>query len=279
MANLDPIQIFIGTDEYQMIGAKVLAHSITSRTSAPVKIHYLSDYAAPSPQNPALRSKTGFSFTRFMIPQICGYEGRAIYLDADMLVFTDIAELWNWPMPDGVSLLYAEQPPERGRRPQYSVFLVDCAKARWDAKELMQKLDTGVYDYHSLVYEFSHMSADEKAMILPFRWNALEYYDSGETSLIHFTDMNRQPWVEPTNPNRDVFYAAVNAALDAGAVTLADINQAIDKGYIHPAFPKWIGRSKSSSFFRDLFWPAPYLRLLPVQHRILARLRRLPSLL
>ncbi|KAA0685038.1 glycosyl transferase [Neorhizobium sp. P12A] len=276
---MDPIQVFVGTDDYQMIGARVLAHSITSHTNSPVDIHYLNDYVAPVPKNPGLQSKTGFSFTRFMIPEICNYSGRAIYLDADMLVFSDIAELWNWQMDDGVSLLYADQPPERGRRPQYSVFVVDCAKARWDAKKLMRDLDDGKYDYNALVYEFSHMLDREKAKTLPFRWNALEYYDKASTSLIHFTDMNRQPWVEPTNTNGKIFYDAVNAAIDAGAIGIADIKQAIDQGYIHPAFLKWIGRSKSSNPFHDFNWPAPYFRLLPMHQRLIARFKRLPALL
>ena len=43
-------------------------------------------------------SRTGFSFSRFRIPQLCNWTGRGIYLDADMLVFTDIARLWQTDM-------------------------------------------------------------------------------------------------------------------------------------------------------------------------------------
>lgn len=273
-----PVRVFIGTDEYQMIGAKVLAHTLRRTSSLPLEIHYLSDYRAPEPSTPELKTKTGFSFTRFLIPEICGYEGRAIYLDADMLVFSDIAELWSWPMDEGVSLLYARQPEERGRKPQYSVFVVDCARARWDARALVNALDAGKLDYRSLVYEFDHMASLEKSMALPFRWNALEFYEAGETSLIHFTDMNRQPWVEPTNPNGHVFYAALRSALDAGNVSAEEIRDAVSKGYVHPALPAWVSLDGTTSFWRDLTWPAPYFRLLPAKNRLIARLKRVSAL-
>ena len=42
------------------------------------------------------RPRTPFSFQRFLIPELCGYSGKAIYLDADMQVFRDIRELWNY---------------------------------------------------------------------------------------------------------------------------------------------------------------------------------------
>ena len=45
---------------------------------------------------------------RFGIPSLTAYQGRAIYLDADMLVFNDIYDLWSMPMGDAKLLLQAE---------------------------------------------------------------------------------------------------------------------------------------------------------------------------
>ena len=41
----------------------------------------------------ALQS-TEFSFSRFLTPYLSGYEGWSIFMDCDMLVPRDIAELW-----------------------------------------------------------------------------------------------------------------------------------------------------------------------------------------
>src|SRR5690349_14189084 len=37
---------------------------------------------------------TQFSFSRFLTPWLCGYDGWAIFMDCDMLVLDDIARLW-----------------------------------------------------------------------------------------------------------------------------------------------------------------------------------------
>ena len=37
---------------------------------------------------------TDFSFSRFLVPYLCGYEGWSLFMDCDMLMLDDIAELW-----------------------------------------------------------------------------------------------------------------------------------------------------------------------------------------
>src|SRR5665648_266559 len=110
----DPIRIFVGADDYQLLGAKVLEASIKRRTKHSIQFQTMNDLSLPVPKDRKNRSRTGFTFTRFAIPELCGYKGRAIYLDADMLVFRDINELWTWPMETGVNLLYAQNPPGSG---------------------------------------------------------------------------------------------------------------------------------------------------------------------
>ena len=36
---------------------------------------------------------TEFTYTRFLVPYLCGYQGKAIFIDCDMLCLGDIAEL------------------------------------------------------------------------------------------------------------------------------------------------------------------------------------------
>ena len=36
---------------------------------------------------------TQFAFTRFLVPHLMGYEGRAVFMDCDMLVLDDIARV------------------------------------------------------------------------------------------------------------------------------------------------------------------------------------------
>ena len=55
------------------------------------------DLPIPLPKDEKNRPRTGFSFFRFAIPELCNYSDRALYLDADMQVFSDLAELWDIP--------------------------------------------------------------------------------------------------------------------------------------------------------------------------------------
>ena len=84
-----PIRIFVGATEAQMLAVKVLEHSIRRRASLSVDVQPIHRLAppAPAPRDPALRSRTPFSFQRFAVPGLMKRTGRALYLDSDMLVF------------------------------------------------------------------------------------------------------------------------------------------------------------------------------------------------
>src|SRR5688500_17656237 len=94
---MDPVRVFVGTDRSQALAVKVLEHSIKRHTDLPVEVTPMCDLPIRQPKDPRQGQRTGFSFSRFCIPQLAGYRGRAIYMDADMLVFKDIRELWEMP--------------------------------------------------------------------------------------------------------------------------------------------------------------------------------------
>lgn len=91
------IQVMIGFDRKEEISAHVLARSIQARASEPVSIGFVDLmqlrgwYQRPRDAT----QSTEFAFSRFLVPFICGYQGRAIFMDCDMLCRGDIAELWH----------------------------------------------------------------------------------------------------------------------------------------------------------------------------------------
>jgi hypothetical protein len=90
-----PVRVFVGTDRSQALAARVLEYSIKRRASMSVDVVPMCDLPVPTPRDSANRPRTGFSFARFLIPSLCAYRGRAIYRDADVLVFDDIVKLWS----------------------------------------------------------------------------------------------------------------------------------------------------------------------------------------
>ena len=81
----DTIKVFIGYDENETVAFHVLAHSIMRHASKPVEIvpvvksHMSAFYTR---ERSGLES-TDFSFTRFLAPYLCDYNGMSIDDEVD----------------------------------------------------------------------------------------------------------------------------------------------------------------------------------------------------
>jgi lipopolysaccharide biosynthesis glycosyltransferase len=237
------VDIFVGTDRSQLLAVAVLEHSILRHTRLPCRVTPLIDLNLPEPRDLRQSARTNFSFARFAIPELKNYQGKAVYMDADMLVFRDIASLWSLPF-DGAKIVIQEELPDAianaakhgapaKRKKQCAVMLMDCARARWNVRDIIAGLD-GRYSYEQLLYEMCILDEKEVRYGLPFAWNSLEHYDS-TTCLIHYTDMATQPWVSTQNRNGPLWMLEVRLMLATGALSLSNIQDEIALGYFRPS--------------------------------------------
>lgn len=229
-----PVRVYVGSQEAQMVPVKVLEHSIRKHTELPVEIFPLhhAHVEFPMPADVRNRPRTPFSFQRFYIPKLAGFRGRAIYLDSDMQVFKDIGGLWGIPF-EGADLLSAWDPGESGRRPQFSVMLLNCDALRWDLHEIVKALDRGDLTYETLMYEM-RIVANFRASIDP-SWNSLEEYEEGRTALLHYTDMTLQPWVSRDNPRGHLWVRDLIEAVDGGFIGRELVEAHVREGYLRPS--------------------------------------------
>lgn len=95
--NDDVIKVFIGFDQVESVAWHTMAHSIFSKSSRPVALIPVSlknlQGIYSRPRDP--KQSNEFSFTRFLTPYLSGYEGYALFFDCDMMLRTDIAEVFN----------------------------------------------------------------------------------------------------------------------------------------------------------------------------------------
>ncbi len=191
----DTIKIYVGTDPFMKKAEMALLKSLEKTTSGPWEVIWM-DYARGGiwsnwnigrpRRNPYPGQGWGTDFTcfRFAIPEANGFEGRAIYLDVDMILLKDIRNLFEHPMDKPVML------PEH-----WDVILYDCAKFKdldwWPKIEVMKPSGMMMNEYVKLLLKNDYVSFD-----LPEIWDCRdgEGYDPETTSLIHYTDMNTQPW-------------------------------------------------------------------------------------
>jgi len=261
-----PIKIYVGSMPEQMLSVKVLEYSV--KKYCPVEVEVIPLFAnnikIPFPKDKKNQPRTPFSFQRFLIPQLNGFKGKAIYVDSDMQVFSNIVQLWNVPF-NGAGLLAAYEVSDTGRKPQFSVMLLDCKALHWKIEDIVKKLDDGELNYETLMYEMK--VAKEIAAVIPGEWNSLEYYNEKETCLLHYTDMHRQPWLFKNNENGYLWVKALHEAIQKGFISLDDVKSEMKKGNIRPSLLWQLANTKFNCVGlpkvtdkMDRFFVPPHLR-------------------
>lgn len=228
-----PIRVFVGATPAQDIAVRVLEYSIRSRTPMDVEVVplYKAGLTVPEAKDPRNRSRTPFSFQRFLIPAAAGYRGRAIYLDSDMLVLDDLREVWTQPF--GEAEVAAIRTQAKDPTARFSVLLLDCDRLRWKVDEIVAALDSGALTYQQLMYEMNWGPRVE-GLVDP-RWNTLDAHEAGRTALLHYTDGPRQPWVSTEHPLGYLWVRELFAAIDAGFLSVADVEEAVRAGHTRPS--------------------------------------------
>lgn len=203
------IRVFIGYDKNETVAYHVLAHSILNRASKPVAITpltlgYLKDRTRAKATFWRERDEnqsTDFSYTRFLVPYLCNYQGRAIFMDCDMLCRSDVAELWDVVDENkAVSVVKHEYVPNTQKKFLGQIQTI-YAKKNWSSvmvfnNELCRNLTPGRVSEASgmHLHQFKWLSDDSLIGDLDPAWNHLvgEYIENPAAKLVHFTQGG--PW-------------------------------------------------------------------------------------
>jgi hypothetical protein len=168
------LRVFIGYDNRQPISYNVLQQSIFTRSSMPVSITPLVINQLPIKR----MGLTPFTYSRFLVPWLCGYKGVALFLDIDMLLLGDVAKLFELHNPR-----YAVQVSKNEKRFEWaSAMLFNCDKCRILTPEFIDNPNNN--GLHSIQW-----AAEEEIGSLPAEWNHLVGYDTprSDAKLVHYT--------------------------------------------------------------------------------------------
>ena len=91
------ISIFIGYDPREKIAYHALVQSIIENSSEPVSITPIAKKHLGKiyQRTRTVKESTEFSITRFLTPYLSSYEGWSIFMDCDMIVTSNIKNLWE----------------------------------------------------------------------------------------------------------------------------------------------------------------------------------------
>ena len=199
------INIFIGYDSKERVAYNVLSHSIIQNSTKPVAITpiALNNLKDDFVRERNALSSTEFSFSRFMIPHLMNYQGWALFMDCDMLMFEDISKLWR--MRDdskAIQVCKHDYTPKESKKFLGQV-QTKYEKKNWSSFMLMncKKCTTLTPDYVNKasgleLHQFKWLEGDHLIGDLPLEWNWLvgEYEYKENVNNIHYTKGG--PWFE-----------------------------------------------------------------------------------
>lgn len=195
MTNIIPV--FVGYDPREAIAYHVCANSIIRHASQPVSIIPLALNLFKDYTETHTDGSNQFIYSRFLVPHLMEYTGHAIFIDGDMIVRGDIAELWNLrdvckdvqvvkhDYQTRMSEKYLGSKNENYPRKNWSsVILWNCISFpnRKLTPEFVQNA-TGAE-----LHRFSWID-DDRIGALPPEWNWLpdEYGPNTDAKLLHYT--------------------------------------------------------------------------------------------
>lgn len=192
------IRVFIGFDPRETAAFSVLSHSIHAHASEPVSITpvMLSQLGALYHREHNPLQSTEFSFSRFLVPHLSGYEGWSIFMDCDMVMQDDIARLWA--VRDE---RYAVMCVKHDHQPKEDTKFLGAVQTRYQKKNWSSvmlfnnaRCRALTPDYVNSasgleLHQFKWLASDDEIGSIPPRWNHLVDYNppDPDAALIHFT--------------------------------------------------------------------------------------------
>lgn len=195
------IKIFIGFDHKEIIAYNVLQHSINARATlpisiTPININHIKNIFTRERNN--LQS-TEFSFSRFLVPYLCNYEGWAIFMDCDMMVIDDIKNLWD--LRDDK---YAVMCVKHEHKPKEDIKFLNQVQTQYEKKNWSSVMLLNSSKCKSLtpdyvnnasgldLHRFKWLESEELIGEIPPKWNHLVDYndnqDISKISNLHWTE-------------------------------------------------------------------------------------------
>ena len=192
-------RVFIGFDSKEVVAYHVLCQSILDHASVPVSFVpiALNNLGGIFTRERNQLQSTEFSFSRFLVPYLSGYEGWSLFMDCDMLFRRDIAELWAL-RDDSYAVMCCKhdyQPKEETKF--FGQVQTKYEKKNWSSVMLFNNAECTALsaDYVNSatglqLHQFKWLGSDDRIGSLPLAWNHLVgVYDYDPAAAnVHFTE-------------------------------------------------------------------------------------------
>jgi lipopolysaccharide biosynthesis glycosyltransferase len=194
---MKPVPIFIGYDPREAIAYHVCVNSIIRHSTVPVSITPLALNNFKDYTETHTDGSNQFIYSRFLVPYLMDYKGFGIYMDGDMIVRGDVAELQRL-IDLGKDVMVVKHDYKTKMKEKYlgsknedypkknwsSVMIFNCNT--YPTKKLTPEYIQNSTGAHLHRFEWT---TDSRIGELPPEWNWLpdEYGPNPDAKLLHYT--------------------------------------------------------------------------------------------
>ena len=195
------IRIFIGHDPREKVAYHTLVQSIIENSSEPVSITPIAKKHLGNiyQRTRTVKESTEFSLTRFLTPYLSGFDGWSIFMDCDMIVTSDIKNLWELRDDKYAAMCVRHDYTPSSERKFLDQIQTVYLKKNWSSVMLFNNakctsLTPEVVQYEDglFLHQFKWLESEDLIGELPHSWNFLvgeeEKLANGKLpDLIHYT--------------------------------------------------------------------------------------------
>lgn len=191
------IRVFVGcaANGEDVESQAVLENSLRRHTDHEVEITWM--HLSQDPKSPFSKWRTDlwstpFSGFRWIVPELCDFKGRALYMDSDVIIRADISLLWETVFEPN-KVVVAKGGPHGWR---FCVSLWNCERAKryLPAMHLLKSTITG----HRNMIDFMRVN---QHLVQPFsngNWNCIDGEDylsvnDPDIKILHYSSEAHQP--------------------------------------------------------------------------------------
>lgn len=202
--------VFIQTNHKQLVGALVAEYALKRNSKHAdkfdVRIMNINDYPFFKEKEGQFYLRDGskrrwlnddlqsFTPTRFMPPELMGYQGRAVVIDPDIFALADVWELLSRDM-HGKAIMCRPRSGKKGKLYgclATSVMLLDCARlTHWQVEKQFNEMFEFKRDYMDWVC--LKMEPRDSIELFENEWNDFDKL-TPKTKMLHTTKRKTQPW-------------------------------------------------------------------------------------
>ena len=190
-------RIFVGYDPREAVAFHVCVNSIIRHSSVTVSITPLALTNIQDYREGHKDASNQFVYSRFLIPHLCNNKGWGLFIDGDMIVKSDIKELFDLIEPDKAVMVVKHNYKTRAAQKYLNSKNQDYPRKNWSSVVLW---NCESWLNRSLKPEFIEKASgsdlhrfswlpDERIGELPLEWNWLpqEFGIWDRAKLIHYT--------------------------------------------------------------------------------------------